>query len=128
MLHQAPDEERRTASLPPHALNDSGHGGSDRRPAPPWPDFTPSYRLICLFEASHDPVIHLLLLAVDALGVDLEQDLHGVASPGRDFRGGHSELSHWDTPACRRSYGLAASTEKTCRGTKARSRAWRHTR
>lgn len=33
------------------------------------------FRLL-LPEPLHDPVVHLLLLAVNALGVDLEQDFH----------------------------------------------------
>jgi hypothetical protein len=42
-------------------------------------------------------------LAVDAVGVDLEQDGDAVAGAPGDFGGGAPALSHRDTAACRRS-------------------------
>ena len=60
-----------------------------------------------------DPLVDDLLLAVDALGIDPEQDVHPVAGTAATSGAGTPPLSQRETAACRRSYGRRASGEAT---------------
>jgi len=52
-----------------------------------------------------DACVHDRTVAVDALGVDHQQDVHGVADALGDVLAWTPALSQSDTLACRRSYG-----------------------
>jgi hypothetical protein len=55
-----------------------------------------------IMTGSDDPLADRVLLAGDALGVDLQQHRDGVARPASCVEG-TPVLSHIDTAACRRS-------------------------
>jgi hypothetical protein len=54
-------------------------------------------------EGVGDALVGGISLPVDAVGVDLEQYGDAVPGPAGDLGGGHPELSHSETAACRRS-------------------------
>jgi hypothetical protein len=62
-----------------------------------------SVLVILAAEGVGDALVGGVGLAVDAVGVDLEQDDDAVPGAAGDFGGGHPAFRARDTPACRRS-------------------------
>jgi hypothetical protein len=60
-------------------------------------------RAVVSVESFVDALVGCFGLAVDAVGVDLEQDSDAVADAASDFGGGTPAFSHSDTAVCLRS-------------------------
>jgi hypothetical protein len=76
----------------------------------------PSQRLI-------DPPVRRFLTAVDALGIDVEQNINTVSGPLCYLGHRHACIEHSETAACRRAYGRSASGDTSWAGRSAKVRA-----